>query len=109
MWLAQWARQRERCERHGRPFSECIDPETTWYPQRVVDYAAMHQAAAEWMYGELHKDRPWHDGTFTDWSATRSDRHPFGHSDGVAIYVDTEDRDPGDAFTTEEDARPSAS
>lgn len=58
----------------------------------------MEQAAAEWRYAELHKDLPFHDGTFTSWAKERSLSHPYHLSDGVSVWVAESDLTPHDHF-----------
>lgn len=66
----------------------------------------MEREAAQRMYGELHKDRPFHDGTFQNWTAERTPGTPYHFGDGVQIYASLEDDHPGDLFTTRTNARP---
>lgn len=66
----------------------------------------MALAAAQRAYDRLHKDKPFHDGTFKTWAAEESELTPFHYMDGVRIYVSTEDRNPGDLFTTKVEAAP---
>lgn len=63
---------------------------------RDLDYGAMAREsfAAEWT--RQHEKRPYHDGTFSDWSKTRDPGHPFHFQAGVNIRAVTED--PGDDF-----------
>lgn len=60
----------------------------------------MELAAAEWKYDRLHKDRPFHDGTFPDdpeeWSAERNADTPYHHRDGVSFWVTSTDVSPHD-------------
>jgi hypothetical protein len=80
-----------------------------FYAQRIVCYAEMELAAARHAYSALHEKAQWHDGTFTSWAEERSESHPYRYDDGVTIFVADADHDPGDEFTSEVDARPSAS
>lgn len=57
----------------------------------------MEQAAAEWRYDELYSDK-FHDGTFKNWSEKRSRKYPYGHRDGVSIWVAPADVNPDDDF-----------
>lgn len=66
----------------------------------------MERAAADWSYDRLHEERPYHDGTWSQWSKERSLSTPFHYRDGVQIYVSTTDDDPDDLFTTEATASP---
>lgn len=58
----------------------------------------MANAAANWEYDEQHKARPFHDGTFTRWSAKQSRRFPYHYRDGVTVWVSTDDLTPDDDF-----------
>lgn len=66
----------------------------------------MERAAAERVYDLLHKDAPYHDGTWQEWVAEPSRSHPFHFSDGVTIWATQSDLSPGDKFLTDADARP---
>jgi hypothetical protein len=104
--LARWRKKRETCPDCGNPVEECADHERDWYGFRRVCYATAARAAAQALYDDLHKDRPFHDGSFTSWSKTRSKAHPFHHNDGVTIGSAAEDINPWDEFTTKVDASP---
>lgn len=80
-----------------------------FYAQRIVCYAEMERSAAQHAYAALHEKAQWHDGTFTSWVESRSESHPYRYDDGVTIFVADADHDPADEFTSEVDARPSAS
>lgn len=62
----------------------------------------MEQAAADWRYDQLHKERPFHDGTFPDdpraWMKERSKSHPYHYRDGVTLWVAEVDLAPHDHF-----------
>lgn len=58
----------------------------------------MARAAADWLYGDLHEKAPFHDGTFKEWSAKRTQATPYHFRDGVHIWVSREDLTPGDDF-----------
>lgn len=62
----------------------------------------MDLAAAEWRYEQLHKDRPFHDGTFpTDrrkWAKERSLKRPYHYRDGVKLWISDVDHAPHDHF-----------
>lgn len=60
------------------------------------------------MYADLHKDAPYHNGTFGSWVKERSASHPYHFSDGVTFGVAGEDLAPHDKFTTDEYASPVA-
>lgn len=76
----------------------CADPVKRWFPQRRVDYATMEREAAAARYQRLHKDRPWHDGTFNRWSKDPSDLFPYHFDAGVTIDVTETDENPDDDF-----------
>lgn len=70
-----------------------------WFPQRTVCYATMAQAWAEHRYNEMHKDAPFHDGTFTEWGSERTRRTPFHfRDDGVTLWMASVDLSPDDDF-----------
>lgn len=50
------------------------------------------------IYDELHKDRPWHDGTEAIWAAEYSKVTPWHYRDGVSIYLAKFDENPDDDF-----------
>lgn len=83
-----------------------MDHKRTLYPFRVVCYGAMEREAAKAAYEQLHKDEPYHDGTFTDWAKDRGPGHPYHYSDGVTFGVAESDPAPHDAFATRVDASP---
>jgi hypothetical protein len=58
----------------------------------------MEAAAANAMYADLHEKRPYHDGTFSSWSAKRSRSHPYHFNDGVTISAARVDLSPDDEF-----------
>lgn len=65
----------------------------------------MEQSAAQRRWDDLHKDRPYHDGTFTDWRPEPDDAHPYHYGDGVRIVVVPDsDPSPDDEFLVEESA-----
>lgn len=85
----------------------CTDPKALeLYPYRRVDYAAMAQEAASWLYENLHADKPFHDGTFKSWREERSASHPYHYRDGVTIAVAETDLLAHDLFTTQVNASP---
>jgi hypothetical protein len=61
----------------------------------------MEQASAAAAYRELHEDQPYHDGTFTNWSASRSAAHPYHFDDGVTIGVTPVDHGLGGRFAVD--------
>ncbi len=60
----------------------------------------MALAAARRRYEALHKDRPYHDGSWKRWSAEASELFPFHFSDGVHLWVSEHDLTPDDDFLT---------
>jgi hypothetical protein len=58
----------------------------------------MALASAEAKYDELHKDLPFHDGTFSNWAPERSSQTPFHYRDGVSLWVANIDLTPDDDF-----------
>lgn len=105
-WQALHAQESVECKNCGRSRSECSDHERPFYPFRTVCYATMEREAAGAMYGELHKEEPYHDGSFASWAKERSSSHPYHFGEGVSIGVADVDLSPDDKFTTEVDARP---
>lgn len=97
-WIAEWEIDRETCPVHGGPLSECGDDDRDWFPQRHVCQPAMQLRGAERIYGLLHEDMPFHDGTFTRWAAKPSRAFPFHYLDGVTIWLSPADTDPDDDF-----------
>lgn len=47
----------------------------------------METQAAQARFERLHKDAPWHDGTFESWAEKPSRTHPYHHSHGTTIWV----------------------
>ena len=88
----------ETCEAHGGPRSECPDAQRDWFPQRHVCYVEMQLDAAKRRYSELHKEKPFHDGTFTHWSEKPSRLYPFHFMDGVTIWLSPSELNPDDKF-----------
>lgn len=58
----------------------------------------MQLAGAQALYAALHKDAPFHDGSFANWSADRSRDFPFHFSDGVTIWMSPTELAPDDKF-----------
>lgn len=58
----------------------------------------MNAAAATALYEEMHKDLPYHDGTFKSWAKDRSREFPFHYNDGVTIFAAPVDLQPDDDF-----------
>lgn len=105
-WIADWELQRDRCPDCDGSLRECSDPKRPHYPYRRVCYATMERDAAVEAYQDLHKDQPWHNGTFTSWRAERSRSHPYPAGAGVSFGVADRDITPWDRFTTDEYASP---
>ncbi len=101
--MARWHRDSERCRACGHPRSECTDPDKTWFGNRVTCYATRARLAAEGLWAELHKDKPFHDGTEKNWSDKRSAAHPYRYDEGVTILPLLEDLTPDDHFLTPPD------
>lgn len=51
----------------------------------------MQLAAANRRYDQLHKEKPFHDGTFRIWMEKPSQLTPFHYRDGVTIWISEED------------------
>lgn len=101
-----WDLEHLTCRDCGQPYDTHDDPERDWYAYRTVDYAAMALAGAQAQWDALHKDRPYHDGSFTSWAEDRSPAHPYHYNDGVSIYIAAEDVAPDDEFLSDERAMP---
>jgi hypothetical protein len=101
--IARWERKQEQC-RCGNDRAKCADPDAHWFPQRAVCFADMERRGAERMYELLHADRPYHDGTFTEWVKEPSRSHPYHFNDGVTIWVAASDVAPDDKFLSSESA-----
>ena len=57
----------------------------------------MESAAANARYDEQYGGK-FHDGTFANWSEKRTPDTPYGHRDGVTIWVAPADINPDDDF-----------
>lgn len=66
----------------------------------------MEREAAAAAYEDLHSDRPYHDGTFQNWSDKRSRQYPYHATSGVKFGATSRDIAPWDKFTTDEHASP---
>jgi hypothetical protein len=97
---ALWEADRLICGICGNLREECGDPESAWYPQRHICYAKRQQETADRKYGELHKDKPFHDGTEKRWADAATPKVPFHFRDGVRVYVAPVDLHPDDNFLT---------
>lgn len=58
----------------------------------------MQLEAVRGLYAELHKEQPFHDGTFTFWAEKRTKAHPFHFNDGVTIWLSPVELDSADEF-----------
>lgn len=74
--------------------------------QRDLCWPAAQLAAAQRLYDLLHRDAPFHDGTFTRWAKSPSTTYPFHYSDGVNLRLTETDERPGDDFLTNVRAQP---
>lgn len=104
-WIARHAQREATHSPLGvtpHPHEACIDAERIWYPQMVACRVEMETASAEAAYRRLHEKKPWHDGTFTDWSEKPSADHPFHFMAGVRIWVSETDQGLGGHFTRQE-------
>lgn len=104
--IAAWELDRETCHEHGGPRSECDDADTDLYPQRHICYRTMQIEAARRRYADLHKERPYHDGSFKVWAKEASPDFPFHYDDGVTQWLATEDLAPWDMYLEREAASP---
>lgn len=57
----------------------------------------MEADAANWRWDELYGGK-FHDGSFKNWSETRSLDFPYSHRAGVSVWVAPEDLAPDDDF-----------
>jgi hypothetical protein len=96
--IAKWHRDQYKCPECGRTGGECADPDRDWFPQRSICYATLELISANAQYERLHKQLPYHDGTFKSWAAEPSRSHPYRFTDGVTIWVAPVDLDPEDDF-----------
>ncbi len=103
-----WDVENSICPDCGQSIDLHADPDKLWYPQRLIDYAAMELAAARAMYAALHDDLSYHDGSFRAWSKERSPAYPYHYDDGVRIVLAETDVRPWDHFTTDVNADPSS-
>lgn len=82
----------------------CGHPSALFYPQRLVCRRTMAARGAANLYQQMHKDRPFHDGTFPKdpraWSDTVSRVTPYHFMDGVSFYAAERDVMPDDDFLT---------
>lgn len=90
-WRARAESERDVCKFHGGPVDECADDERDWFPQMSICWPTAQLAAAQALYADLHKDKPYHDGHFKNWAEVRSRQHAFHYADGVSMWLATED------------------
>lgn len=86
-WIADDELERDTCQFHGGPRSECGDDERDWFPQLSICQPSMQLEAAKRRFERLHQDRPYHDGTMTLWAKDSSDAFPFHYADGVSVWM----------------------
>lgn len=96
--IAAWEIQAETCPLHGGPRSECPDDERDWFPQLHICYVEMQLEGAKGLYAELHRERPFHDGSFQRWSENRTPDFPFRFDDGTTVWLSPVDLEPGNDF-----------
>lgn len=58
----------------------------------------MQLKGAERLYGLLHEEQPFHDGSFRSWAKSPSTSHPFHYLDGVSIWLSPTELDADDDF-----------
>lgn len=97
LWVAEHEIEATLCPQHHGPREECRDANKPWYPQRSICHMTMVAAAVDWRYDQKYGGK-FHDGTFKNWSDTRSVSYPYGHRDGVATWVAPVDLTPDDDF-----------
>ena len=66
----------------------------------------MERESSRGLYAELHEKAPFHNGSFSSWSAKRTKKHPVRFDEAVQIGVSTDELTPWDPFTTEVNASP---
>lgn len=76
--------------------SECGDDERDWFPQRSVCWPTAQLKAAERLYEKQHEERPYHDGSFSEWASQPSLDYPFHYMDGVSFWLSPVDLNPED-------------
>lgn len=86
----------------------CADPEHEWFPQLTVCYATRETQAAQAKFDQLHKKRPWHDGTMRRWAEERSDGFPYHYQHGTTIWVAETDLGLGGDFLSGAPSEPDA-
>ncbi len=102
MHLAADQLRQEACPTCGSDIAECGHPAAEFYAQRLVCRRTMAAKAAANLYQQMHKDRPFHDGTFPKdphgWSESASRATPYHFMDGVSFYATPRDLSPDDDF-----------
>lgn len=66
----------------------------------------MELAAANRTYDRLHKEKPFHDGSWGSWRKEPSRSHPYHYRDGITLTVGREDTEPSGEFLTDVNAKP---
>lgn len=95
--IADWELRQQECPQCHGPASECSDAHKPWYPQRTICYLTQEREAANWLFDEIHADKPFHNGA-GEYSAKRSRAFPYHYRDGVNVWVSSEDHDPDGDF-----------
>lgn len=98
--------ERSTCSFHGGPYDECQDDERDWYSQLSVCYPTMQEKAAQRWFEEIHRDKPFHDGSFDRWSEKWSPGFPFHYSDGTTVWISKEELGLGGDFLNRGSAAP---
>lgn len=93
-----WEADQLVCGICGNLREDCADPNAARYPQRHKCYAKREQEAADRLYGEKHKDKPFTNRAETRWAEKPDPQTPFHFRDGVRIFVAPVDLDPDDHF-----------
>jgi hypothetical protein len=84
-WVALWEWDQAVCHECGQLRSVCSDPATVWYPQRNVCYATATRQNIDRKWVNKHRDR-------------KPDMAGYLPTDGVTLWVATEDISPEDYF-----------
>lgn len=58
----------------------------------------MQKLAAQRRFNRLHSEKPWHDGSMTNWTEKPTDETPFNYEDGTAIWLSERDLGLGGDF-----------
>jgi hypothetical protein len=101
--IAVYEIEKDRCQFHGGPYSECGDDERDWFPQLSVCHPTMQLKFAQRRFEKLHEDEPYHDGYFRFWSKEPTKRCPFHYTDGATIFLSPEDLNLGGDFLKQQE------